>query len=216
MSASWRNIGRSVRNGSVGVGFAALAVMVPATPATAELIITPNDRMGGDGALNSWSYVVEGMSIQLFEDWGELDPVALFIIDSASSLFGDPGLGGTSIDINKDILNSTGFDWTAFHIDLIPGDGSDGITVDPKSVGSDRFSNIEVMNNDDGSASIWFFTDKGQGDTPVLIGETVGMSFSMIIFGDIAFTMIQTPIPAPGALVLWGLVGVALRRRHRN
>ena len=216
MPTSWREISRSVRTGSVGVGFAALAVMLPSAPATAELIITPNDGMGGVGSLISWSYTVDGMNVYLYENWGEIDPIALFIVDSATSLFGDPGLGGTSIGIDKDILNSTEFDWTAFHIDLIPSDGSDGITVDPNSVGSDRFSNIEVMNNDDGSASIWFFTDNKQGDTPVLIGESVGMSFDMIIFGDIAFTMIQTPVPAPGALVLLGLAGAVSRRRRRN
>lgn len=216
MPTSWREISRSVRTGSVGVGFAALAVMLPSAPATAELIITPNDGMGGVGSLISWSYTVDGMNVYLYENWGEIDPIALFIVDSATSLFGDPGLGGTSIGIDKDILNSTEFDWTAFHIDLIPSDGSDGITVDPNSVGSDRFSNIEVMNNDDGSASIWFFTDKKQGDTPVLIGESVGMSFDMIIFGDIAFTMIQTPVPAPGALVLLGLAGAAVSRRRRR
>lgn len=216
MPTSWREISRSVRTGSVGVGFAALAVMLPSAPATAELIITPNDGMGGVGSLISWSYTVDGMNVYLYENWGEIDPIALFIVDSATSLFGDPGLGGTSIGIDKDILNSTEFDWTAFHIDLIPSDGSDGITVDPNSVGSDRFSNIEVMNNDDGSASIWFFTDKKQGDTPVLIGESVGMSFDMIIFGDIAFTMIQTPVPAPGALALLGLAGAAVSRRRRR
>ncbi len=145
MSTSWRKISRSVPTGTVGVGFAALAVMLPAAPATAELIITPDHGMGGVGSLLSWNYTTAGMSIRLYENWGELDPVALFIVDGASTLFGDPELGGTSIGIDKDILNSTKFNWTAFHIDLIPGDGSDGITVDPNSVGSDRFSNIEVM-----------------------------------------------------------------------
>ncbi len=72
------------------------------------------------------------------------------------------------------------------------------------------------MNRGDGSASIWFFTDKGQGDTPVLIGESVEMSFNMTIFGAIAFTMIQTPVPAPGALALLGLAGAVSRRRRRN
>ncbi len=221
MSTSWRKISRSVRTGSVGVVFAAMAVMFPSAPATAELIITPNDDMGGVGSLLSWKYTTEGMSVYLYENWGEIDPVALFIVDSAASLFGssllgDPGLGGTSISIDKDILNTTTFDWTAFHIDLIPGDGSDGLIVDPNSVGSDRFSDVDVMNNGDGSASIWFFTDKKQGDTPVLIGETVAMSFGMTIFGDISFTMIQTPVPAPGALALLGLAGAAVSRRRRR
>lgn len=216
MSTSWRTISRSVRTGSVGFVFAALAVMLPSAPATAEIIITPNDEMGGVGSLLSWNFTTNGMSIYLYENWGEIDPVALFIVESGSSLLGDPGLGGTSIGIAKDILNSTTFDWTAFHIDLIPGDGSDEITVDPDSVGSDRFSDIDVMNNDDGSASIWFFTDKNQGDTPVLIGESVMMSFNMTIFGAISFTMIQTPVPTPGALALLGLAGAVSRRRRRN
>ncbi len=221
MSTTWRKNSRSVWSGSVGVGFAALAVMLPSAPATAELIITPNDEMGGVGSWLSWSYTTDGMSIRLYENWGEIDPAALFIVDSASSvfgssLFGEPGLGGTPIDINKNILNTTDFDWTAFHIDLIPIDGAGPITVDPKSVGSDRFSDIEVMNNKDGSASLWYFTDKKQGDTPVLIGETVEMSFRMTIFGAVSFTMIQTPVPAPAALALLGLAGAVSRRRRRN
>ena len=214
MSADWREIGRSVQTAAVCV--VALAVMLPSAPATAEIIVTPNDEMGAVGSLNSWSYVVEGLSIQLFEDWGAMDPVAFLIFDDGYAAPDNPFSGGTLIDIDKNIVNTTDFDWTAFHIDLIPGDGSDGIAVDPKSVGSDRFSNIEVMNNKDGSASIWYFTDRKQGDTPVLIGENVGLSFTMNIFGDINFNMTQTPTPAPGALALFALAGMAARRRRRN
>ncbi len=216
MSTSWRKTSRSMRTGSIGVVFAALAVMIPSAPATAEIIITPNDEMGGVGSLLSWSYTTEGMSINLFEDWGEVDPVGFFIVDSAASLLGDPGLGGTLIDIKKDILNTTDFDWTDFHIDLTPGDGSDGITVDINTVFSDRFSDIEVMNHGDGSVSIWYFTDKDQGDTPVLIGESVSLSFTMNIFGNINFDMKQRPTPAPGALALFALAGAVSRRRRRN
>lgn len=214
MSARWRKFRRSVQTAAGCV--VALTVMLPGAPATAEIIITPNDDMGGVGSLNSWSYIVEGMSIQLFEDWGAMDPVAFLVADNGLGLTGNPLFGGTLIDITKSLLNSTNFDWTAFHIDLFPGDGSDGITIDPASVSSDRFSDIEVMNNNDGSASIWYFTDKNQGDTPVLIGETVSLLFTMNIFGDINFNMTQTPIPAPGALALFALAGSALRRRRRS
>ena len=125
-------------------------------------------------------------------------------------------LGGTLIDIDKTIVNTTDFDWTDFHIDLIPGDGSDGIIVDPDSVTSDRFSDIEVLNFKDGSAGIWYFTNKDLGDSAVLIGESVNLSFTMNIFGDINFNMIQTPTPTPGALALFARAGTALRRRRRN
>ena len=94
--------------------------------------------------------------------------------------------------------------------------GADEITVELKGVESDRLSNVEVMNYDDGFASIWFFTSKKQGDTPVFMGETVAMSFDMIVFGEISFTMIQTPVPSPGALALLGLAGAVSRRRRRN
>lgn len=214
MSADWREIGRSAQ--TVAVCVVALAVMLPCAPVTAEIIITPNDELGGVGSLNSWSYVVDGMSIQLFEDWGGFAPIAFTISDDGYPAPDNPFSGGTLIDISKNLFNQTDFDWTDFHIDLIPGDGSDGITVDPKSVFSDRFSNVEVMNNKDGSASIWYSTDKKQGDMPVLIGESVHLFFTMNIFGDINFNMIQTPIPTPGALALFVLAGTVLRRRRRN
>lgn len=214
MSADWREIGRSAR--TVAVCVVALAVMLPCAPVTAEIIITPNDELGGVGSLNSWSYVVDGMSIQLFEDWGGFAPVGFTISDDGYPGPDNPFAGGTLIDISKNIFNQTEFDWTAFHIDLIPGDGSDGITVDPASVSSDRFSDVMVMNNKDGSASIWYSTDKKQGDMPVLIGESVHLFFTMNIFGDINFNMIQTPIPTPGALALFALAGTVLRRRRRN
>ncbi len=221
MSTNWRKTSRSMRTGSIGVVFAALAVMIPSAPATAEIIITPNDEMGGVGSLLSWSYTTEGMTINLFEDWGEVDPVGLFIAEtssaqSGSTLFGGLGLGGTLIEIKKDLINTTDFDWTDFHIDLTPGDGSDGITVDINTVFSDRFSDIEVMNHGDGSVSISYFTDQNQGDTPVLIGESVSLSFTMNIFGNINFDMKQRPTPAPGALALFALAGAVSRRRRRN
>ena len=172
--------------------------------------------MGGVGSLNSWSYDVQGMSIQLFEDWAGFAPIAFTIYDDGYPAPDNPFAGGTLIDISKNLFNQTDFDWTAFHIDLIPGDGSDGITVDPASVSSDRFSDIEVMNNDDGSASIWYFTDRKVGDTPVLFGERVNLFFTMNILGDINFEMRQIPTPAPGALALFALAGAVLRRRRRN
>ena len=212
MSAGWREFRRSVRTASVCV--VALAVTLPCAPATAEIIVTPNDELGGVGSLNSWSYVVDGMSIQLFEDWGGFAPVGFSIYDDGYPAPGDPG--GTMIEFSKNLFNQTDFDWTDFHIDLIPGDGSDGITVEAASVSSDRFSDIEVMNNNDGSASIWYFTNKDLGDTPVLIGERVNLFFTMNIFGAINFEMRQTPTPAPGALALFALAGTALRRRRRK
>ena len=216
MSTSWRKISRSVGTGSVGVGFAALVVMFPAAPAAADFILTPNDGMGGVGSLLHWSFTADSVSISLYENWGDVDPVAMFIVGEDTSLFGSTlfGDGGTLIEIEKDVINMTDFSWTAFHIDLIPFDGGGPITVDPESVDSDRFDISEVMNNDDGSANIWFFLEKG--DEPVLPGEEVDFEFDMIIFGAVSFTMIQTPIPAPGALALLGLAGAVSRRRRRN
>ncbi len=88
MPASCREISRSVRTGCVGVGFAALVVMLPSAPATAELIITPNNDRGGVGSLLGWSYTTDGISVRLNENWGDIDPVAMYIVESASSLFG--------------------------------------------------------------------------------------------------------------------------------
>ncbi len=214
MFAKWRKIGRSVRCASVCV--VALTVLMPGAPATAEIIITPNDELGGVGSLDIWGYNAQGMSIQLSEGWGGIAPVGFTISDDGYPGPDNPFPGGTIIEFRKNIFNQTDFNWTDFHIDLIPGNGSDGITVDAASVSSDRFSDIEVMNHGDGSVSIWYFTSKGLGDTPVLIGERVNLFFTMNIFGNINFDMRQTPTPAPGALALFALAGTALRRRRRN
>jgi len=214
MFAKWKKIGRIVRSASVCV--VATAATMTGAPATAEIIITPNDELGGVGSLNIWGYNAQGMTIYLSEAWGEIAPVGFSIYDDGYPAPGNPFSGGTLIEFSKNIFNQTDFNWTDFHIDLIPGDGSDGITVDAASVSSDRFSDIEVMNHGDGSVSIWYFTSKGLGDTPLLIGERVNLFFTMNIFGAINFDMRQTPTPAPGALALFALAGTALRRRRRN
>ena len=197
---------------------AALAVTLPSVPAAAGFIVTPNDEMGGVGSLLHWSFTTDGLSITLYENWGDIDPVGMFIIGNAPSLFGSTlfGDGGTLFEIEKNLINMTDFAWTSFHIDLLPNDESGSIIVDPDSVNS-SFSDFEVMNNDDGSANIWYLIDKKDGDTPVLPGEDFFMEFDMFLFDSPSgFRMIQTPVPAPGALALLGLGALAKRRRRRS
>ena len=218
MLRNWRKISRSVRTGSVAVGFTALLVMLPAAPAAADIIITPDDEMGGVGSLLHFSFTADGMSISLYENWGDIDPVAMFIVGNAPRQFGSPlfGDGGTPFSIEKNIVNMTNFNWTSFHIDLFPSDEGGSIIVDPLSVSASRFSAFELIHNLDGSANIQYITNKKDGDTRVLPGEVVTLEFDMMLFNSSSgFRMIQTPVPAPGALALLGLAGAVWHRRRR-
>lgn len=120
-----------------------------------------------------------------------------------------------NVRIVKTLDNDTNFAWTDFHIDLIPQPGLGPIVVNPASVDSDRFSDVMVMNNPDGSANIWWFSNFGLGDTPVQIGEYVTLDFTFNIPGTVAFKMRQTPTPEPAGLALLTLGGLALIRRKR-
>ena len=119
------------------------------------------------------------------------------------------------VSIIKTVNNETDFDWTDFHIELTPNEGEGDLFIYPESVSSDRFSDIEIMNNDDGSAVMWFFTDFDAGDTPVLFGEMATFEYTFNIPGDpdFGYRTIQIPTPEPTSLLLV-LAGAALTLRR--
>ena len=171
-----------------------------------------SDGTWDQGPTGDWYYTINPEDsrygeLSAYEHWIGGNPVDFNMGVEADT---DP-----DVTITKTLNNDTSFDWTDFHIDLIPQPGQGPITVYPGSVGSSRFSDSAVTNNPDGSAEIDWFTDPGQGDTPVLIGETVSLFFTFNIPGSVAFNMVQVPTPEPATLSLLVLGGLAVARRRR-
>lgn len=124
------------------------------------------------------------------------------------------------------IVNSTGEDWTNFHIQLLDsgdavfrpdltggGTGPIGWTISP-------FTQAEFANNNEDlniwggvvpDGFIWRPGDQG-GDGQLWIDIVSGQP------GDFTtFTLKETPsIPAPAAIMLLGLAGLRRRRRRRD
>lgn len=164
---------------------------------------------------DDWYYILnpDGSGVGgAYEEWIGLAPVD-FNIDVYTD-----GIAA-KLHITKSVENTTGDAWTDFHIDLNPLPPTQFSFVDPGSVTSTRFSDNVVFNdNGDGSGHIDFYLDPGNGDTPVLPGEYVGIDFDVILPNAIytPFQMVQYPtIPEPGTLALLsaGLLGLSRRRR---
>lgn len=122
-----------------------------------------------------WGYTLNLPNAEswMIEVWIGSDPV-----DLMSTVFTD----GIDPDVEtiKTVNNETDFDWTDYHIELTPDEGEGDLFILDGWVSSDRFSDIEVMNNDHGSAVMWFFTDFDAGDTPVGVDETATFEYTFI------------------------------------
>jgi len=154
-----------------------------------------------------WTTPPDGAAV-MNETWMHGSPVTL---DAGVETDGvDP-----NVTITKNLNNDTNFDWTDFHIILTPQPGTGPLVVYPGSVSSDRFSDVVVNNNGDGSATIDWFSNFGLGDTPVLIGESVTLEFTFNVPGTVWFKMHQVPTPEPSSLMMLALGGLALARRRR-
>ncbi len=196
---------------------AALAALSCAGPTLAGIVVYPDEENGGTDSLLSWGYETVENHVMVDEEWIDAGPVA-FMFGDADWQYngGGAGPGGIDILIDKLVTNSTDFDWSGFQIDLVPMPGT-SLEVEVGSIVSDRYSQIDVSTPGDGSVSLTFSTDPLAGDIAVGFGETAAFQFSMTVFGDIAFSMIETPIPEPGALALLAIAGVsAVRRRRRT
>ncbi|MCB9852956.1 MAG: PEP-CTERM sorting domain-containing protein [Phycisphaerales bacterium] len=120
--------------------------------------------------------------------------------------------GATSINFRKNLNNTTNFDWTDFHIDLLPNP-SGGAISNVTALPNAAFGNVMVMDNMDGTYSIWW--DNFTGGSGVPIGGMTSLDFSLDITGSIAFKMVQHPTPEPATLSLLAIGGLALIRRRR-
>jgi hypothetical protein len=114
------------------------------------------------------------------------------------------------VSLTKSLLNDSGFVWTEFLLELTPSLGGP-IVVDPGSVDSDHFDTFDVTNNPDGSASILY-----SGGVPVGLGDSLSLDFTFNVPADVAFTMVQTPLPTPGSLALLAVAGLIGPRRRRR
>jgi uncharacterized protein (TIGR03382 family) len=120
------------------------------------------------------------------------------------------GRAATAIALDKNVVNNSGFTWTSFQVDLQAGAGATITNVLAQT--SAQFADVSITDNGGGSFTILWLMDGGLG---VGLGDTANLMFSFDLDGVLSFSQVQTPIPAPGALALFGLAGAAGCRRRR-
>ncbi len=113
------------------------------------------------------------------------------------------------ININKEVTNNGGFFADEFVVVLNETGGAtiDNVFANPNAA----FSDVTI--NDLGSTiEITYGIGTGTG---LANGATTVFNFGFEVDGTISFEIVQTLIPAPGAVVLAGVAGVAAVRRRR-
>ncbi len=185
--------------GSAQAGMAA-ASMSPGELGIESLVLDDGTWDAGE----DWGY--ENDSMWLRETWSDAAPVDFAI---GIDITAEPG--ETLIEFTKVVENNTEFDWTDFHIDLTPRPG--GMILDVEADPNDEFGSVAVLDNGDGTFSInW---DNFTGGDGVPIGGSTELNFSIVISQALAFNMVQTPTPAPGAAALLCVAGLVATRRRR-
>ncbi len=122
------------------------------------------------------------------------------------------------------IFNNTGFDWHDFHLDLLDGgevafnrvrtansggSGPIGWTIDPFTDAAFTADNqrLDIFGGTVAAGTFWF---PGDGAT----NGQLWIDINNARQGSI-FTLKETPTPAPGAIALLAVAGLAGRRRRR-
>jgi MYXO-CTERM domain-containing protein len=157
-------------------------------------------------------------------DWGYLTRAAgstadRMWVDEEWSRAGDVSLGFSMtigedatqfIGLNKRARNRSGFDWTAFDIQITtPGMGI--VTVDEGTLSSAEFSSVTVLNNGTNVVTLKF----SGGSVGYNQFANFTIDFEIPAGPSWTYTMTQTPVPTPGAIALVGLGGLVAGRRRR-
>ena len=204
-------------------GFAAIAGLAVASAAQAGFV----DIGGGwsaswDGALDSY---VDVQSFGVVGDAVVIQKSAEFTsfpqnID-ITFVQTDPGAVSYIVIDDEIITNSTGVDWTDFHMEILGngafdpaqtggGGGPIGFTIAPFTQAS--FQNNDTLLNIDGgvvpNGTQWFPGDGATDGVLYIDARPSGASPN-------TFVLREYPTPTPGSIGLMALSGLALSRRRR-
>ncbi len=179
------------------------------------LILSDGEWNGGYGGRPSapagvdWGYLTRAAGstadrMWVDEDWTRGGQVSL----GFSMTLGEDAT--QFIGLNKRAKNRSGFTWTAFEIQLTtPGAGI--VTVDTGTLSSAEFSSVNVLNNGTNVVTLQF----SGGSVGYNQFANFTIDFEIPSGPSWTYTMTQTPLPAPGAMALLGLGGLAASRRRR-
>ncbi len=138
------------------------------------------------------------------EDWTAGGSVAF----TASMTLGEDAT--QFIGLSKRTKNRSGFTWTSFEIQITtPGAGI--VTVDTGTLSSAEFPTVNVLNNGTNVVTLQF----SGGSVVYNQFANFTIDFEIPSGPSWTYTMTQTPLPAPGAMALLGLGGLAASRRRR-
>lgn len=190
---------------------------VQSTPVDISSLTVPVDNVwSGDygtratkTADKDWGYVTTNAgagsdSVWIDEIWtGDMHTNTI----SLDLIGGRGGPANTTININKQVQNVTGFTWTGFTMVLSTVSGN----VNVLSSTSADFAGIVITNNNTSTVTMTY-TGGAVVNTDF---ADFFFSFSIPLSSVWSFNIEQTPVPTPGALGLVGVAGLVASRRRR-
>jgi hypothetical protein len=155
------------------------------------------DNSALDMNQTSWSWMEPVWTIDEYYVDSQLDEV---IMQCGGTTDADP-----TITITKSIENDSSVDWTGF--DLVIAGTNASYVAGSINVTSGQFATISEVG---GNVSL-------SGGT-VTDGDTLDLSFDVLIPPSVNFTLdvTQTPVPEPASMSLLALGGLAALRRRRS
>lgn len=196
-----------------------IAMLLAATAVSRADIIAWGAADDGDGAItcqSSWDAGTTTLSIVGNQYWGPghvgTDPLsdrAFFQTDTPL----DP-----TVTVRNTIDNDTGFSWTAYHVNVYM---TKTFTLSAATIYTPSTSEPGWSGSVTVSPAVWNGTEyEGQldftGGTPIPNGGTIDFSYKMSFIGSVQYCQEMIPVPEPGtfALLLSGLIGLAVFRRR--